>query len=1578
MARSSLPRGSSPSAGLEVDNLGLHVLHQPGPFAPLDIIFVHGLGGHSRKTWSKNHDPSLCWPELWLPCEAEIRKARIMSFGYNASLRVGGPKSAANISDFAKELLFEMGFAKDKNGEELGIGRVPIIFVVHSMGGLVVKKAYLLGQNDEEYKHIIHSICSIVFLATPHRGSNLAEFLNTLLKASFQSKKEFIKDLEKSSRAIEDLNEQFRHIAPKLSIFSFYETLATTVGPVQRTIVDKDSAVLGYPLEISRPLKADHHDVCKYSSMEDSNYISVRNALNSLVNRFMPKGVRARSDRMFEEVKDIERLLAISSGPEDDFHSFRRWWIPGTCDWLLGEPSIQSWLEKTPESRIVWFSAPPARGKSVLSTHIISHLLESGMMCQYFFFKFGDQGNRSLSSLLRSIAYQFARDNPTFKRALIELSSQGLKLEKADPAIIWHKLFETILFDLELSSPLYWVIDALDESDSPKSLLDLLRTIPSSRTALRILIISRKTEPLPLAFRRLSGSVVVDLIDKDELEYNSSDIRVLVEKEIEQMRGGNEIKNQVIKSIMNRANGNFLWVRLVLEEIVSCHTEEAIEKILDEIPSDMSKFYQRMELAILNNPRKADRHLAKALLQWTICAHRSLTLTELSQALKPEFSEFLDLKRTVQEVCGQFISVDQMGRVGVVHQTAREYLVKSSDTEISIDPGEAHGQLFMRTISFLLDPKLRSKLTLEQRAAENTEPFAFYAATSWTYHLQHSGETSDEALEILMKLFNTSSVLTWVHAVALIGRLEILVKAAKVLSAFLSAKRKLNVTNNPPFQHLSDMELLDHWTIDLVKLVGKFGRHLLLDPLGIYKVVPPFCPEKSILRRTFYQPILADLSVSGISNTNWNDNLAKLALPSGDRAWKIVCSGRHIAVLGSGGSVFLWSSYNFAEVCTLRHQEPVTAFCFNNKGSQLVTYGLRSTKLWSIPSSQLLSSILNPADCKAMDIVFAENDTKILTGSDDNVIRSISTKDIDTGWRVLNASLLKENSQIEGTFVNSPMCIAFNGDASQVAVSYRGYPLSVWSINDPRCIGKCRRAKQFRTGQSRASDIWFAVDRFTWNPVSGHIIGLYKDGCIFKWHPITDENEEAQSAADEVAASSDGKLFLTSDSNGTVRVWDFALFSVIYQLFLEDLVSGLSFSPDCRRFYDLRGSFVNAWEPNILTFFSETEEAFGDAGSENRAPNSASAAAKVWLGQSERVSALAVASDSSLYCVGNDKGVVSLFNTKTGESIELMRFLNFLNVSHIAWSGDGRHIAAADLAGEIMVKCAVLAAPGGFNDNVDIKPMPSPKLDLEGCGIHQLLFNDDSSLLLIITDGQGQIWAVEDGKMRVSITLEHGADCKWLKHPKQKRFFIGFGPCDVKVFQWIDFSEQSSLHFSEDRPHLNSQAMLFEDEQAPDLANILLNASSGHERTSIVNKAILTQGGKYFLVHIKTTSPQGRISRRLLVLDSSAFDADDKQKSTSMLKYSYIPPDILDAIETPLDLLSDSRLAFLDQDLWLCTFKLGSTRNEETFKRHYFIPRDWAGTDSLEQCCLLEDGTLLFPRQDQIAVIRSGLAIAGF
>lgn len=94
-------------------------------------------------------------------------------------------------------------------------------------------QAYILGQNDDNYRKMVKATHAILFLSTPHRGTNLADVLNKILMVSIfnHTPKLYIAELRRNSPTLEDINEQFRHIAPSLQIISFYETLPTPIGP---------------------------------------------------------------------------------------------------------------------------------------------------------------------------------------------------------------------------------------------------------------------------------------------------------------------------------------------------------------------------------------------------------------------------------------------------------------------------------------------------------------------------------------------------------------------------------------------------------------------------------------------------------------------------------------------------------------------------------------------------------------------------------------------------------------------------------------------------------------------------------------------------------------------------------------------------------------------------------------------------------------------------------------------------------------------------------------------------------------------------------------------------------------------------------------------------------------------------------------------------------------------------------------------------------------------------------------------------------------------------------------------------
>lgn len=116
-----LPDNASTNTASTVDPLGLTLIHSAEE--PLvDMIFIHGLGGTSRGTWSWERDTRNFWPS-WLVDDVELSRSRIFTFGYFANFL--GVQSSFNILDFSKELLFKMRtFSSEFEVNKSPIGKV--------------------------------------------------------------------------------------------------------------------------------------------------------------------------------------------------------------------------------------------------------------------------------------------------------------------------------------------------------------------------------------------------------------------------------------------------------------------------------------------------------------------------------------------------------------------------------------------------------------------------------------------------------------------------------------------------------------------------------------------------------------------------------------------------------------------------------------------------------------------------------------------------------------------------------------------------------------------------------------------------------------------------------------------------------------------------------------------------------------------------------------------------------------------------------------------------------------------------------------------------------------------------------------------------------------------------------------------------------------------------------------------------------------------------------------------------------------------------------------------------------------
>ncbi|RAL00742.1 esterase/lipase family protein [Aspergillus ibericus CBS 121593] len=262
---------------------GLKQLHDSEE-AEVDIVFVHGLGGSREATWTVNN---VCWPQALLP--QDLPKSRILTFGYDSRVvSFTAALSQNGIIGNAEDLCAQLSRYRTESGTQ---AERPIIFVAHSLGGLVCAQAVVAGNRSapsDNTETVSKHIRGIVFLGTPFCGSEIANWVSRFHRVAeyvLESNKANISDLKSKSDTLQHLMEEFANVLRKRD--NSDESVRTTFFYEQRKtqgvmVVDRNSAAIpGRGDMISIP--ADHKHICKFGSRDDEGYDLVLGALKKML-----------------------------------------------------------------------------------------------------------------------------------------------------------------------------------------------------------------------------------------------------------------------------------------------------------------------------------------------------------------------------------------------------------------------------------------------------------------------------------------------------------------------------------------------------------------------------------------------------------------------------------------------------------------------------------------------------------------------------------------------------------------------------------------------------------------------------------------------------------------------------------------------------------------------------------------------------------------------------------------------------------------------------------------------------------------------------------------------------------------------------------------------------------------------------------------------------------------------------------------------------------------------------------------------------------------------------------------------
>ncbi|MES9973132.1 MAG: ABC-three component system protein [Candidatus Thiodiazotropha sp.] len=281
-----------------------------------DIVFIHGLTGDPEETW-KSEGTGEFWPE-WL-CDA-IPNAAVHSLGYPASLFGKWAKKEMNLYERAANVLEAM--------VGRGIGERPLVFVCHSLGGILAKQIIRTASDsdDKDWKLIASSLRMVVFLATPHKGSSLASVLDAFVP-HFSSK--HVDLLTDDSGALTELNQHYRNFANGNSEFKtvvFVETFKTKKAAI---VVPNDSADPGVQGTQPIPVDKDHINISKPTDKEDVVYVSLERRIRKILPKATGNGSTGfPADDYGEQSEDDRRDLLqklIDAGRQHEYSNANRY-----------------------------------------------------------------------------------------------------------------------------------------------------------------------------------------------------------------------------------------------------------------------------------------------------------------------------------------------------------------------------------------------------------------------------------------------------------------------------------------------------------------------------------------------------------------------------------------------------------------------------------------------------------------------------------------------------------------------------------------------------------------------------------------------------------------------------------------------------------------------------------------------------------------------------------------------------------------------------------------------------------------------------------------------------------------------------------------------------------------------------------------------------------------------------------------------------------------------------------------------------------------------------------------------------
>ncbi|KAE8376954.1 hypothetical protein BDV26DRAFT_305203 [Aspergillus bertholletiae] len=450
--------------------------------------------------------------------------------------------------------------------------------------------------------------------------------------------------------------------------------------------------------------------------------------------------------------------------------------VPGTCQWFTNHPIFKGWQQNTNDNTpgLLWVSADPGCGKSVLTRYLVDKLLlntADRTVC-YFFFKDDFEDQKSATKALSVLLRQLFISQPHLLQDTIldKLETDGDKLVQSFSEL-WDILRSASVNPR--AGEIICILDALDECQDGdrKQLTNAVKEFylgPYKNRKLKFLITSRPYDHIRRDFWELENKLPTIHLSGDgeeEVKDISREISLVIKKRVEVISDQRSLeldeRDMLTQQLTAVENRTYLWVTLTLDvlENIPGFTKGNIRRVVRDLPTTVDSAYEK----ILN--RSPDKDKAKTLLHIITAAMRPLSLEEVSLALAIDaghqslaaIHEDMEPKdrfrKTLRDLCGLLVVVID-DKVYLLHQTVKEFLVRNNSSTANKDASKGtrwKHSLLPKDSNRILADICTSYITVDRDQICQEGPFDDYdeySACFWSAHFRQAGVLDGDPLII--------------------------------------------------------------------------------------------------------------------------------------------------------------------------------------------------------------------------------------------------------------------------------------------------------------------------------------------------------------------------------------------------------------------------------------------------------------------------------------------------------------------------------------------------------------------------------------------------------------------------------------------------------------------------------------------------------------------------------------------------------------------------------------------------------------------------------------------------------------